>query len=62
VSETIKTVLEWQVEKISGLLGNEGEVPVERLRDEAAELQALFAEAARLERIGQADDPPVPAA
>jgi hypothetical protein len=61
VGETIKSVLEWQVGKISGLLDNEDDVPVERLRDEAAELQAMIAEAARLERIAQADDRPAPA-
>lgn len=61
MSENIKSVIEWQVEKISGLLGDAAHLPVDRLRDEVAELQAILAEAARLERIGAAGEWPVAA-
>ena len=52
MSDNIKSVIEWQVEKISGLLGDCAHLPVDRLREETAELQVILAEAARLERIG----------
>ena len=61
VSESIKSAIAWQVEKISDLLEDDAPLPVDRLRDEAAGLQAVLAEAARLERIGEADEEDAPA-
>ena len=48
----MKSVIAWQVEKISELLDGAERLPVDRLRDEAVALQVLLAEAAHQQRAG----------
>jgi hypothetical protein len=55
VTDNMKPVIEWQLEKLNGLLEEGSALPIEELRHEAAELQVVLAEAARLERINAAE-------
>ena len=43
-----------QADKVQGIVHKAEPLPLDRLRDETAALQALVAEAARIERLGEA--------
>ena len=58
VTEAMKPVIEWQLEKLNVLIDEGPALPIEELRHEAAELQVVLAEAARLERINAAEAEP----
>ena len=53
------TAIKTQAGKVHGM-AQARSLPLDSLRDETAALQALIAEAARLERLGMALSPPVP--
>ncbi|HEY7807703.1 MAG TPA: hypothetical protein VIC34_10945 [Croceibacterium sp.] len=56
MNDNIKSVVAWQVGKISHLLESDEQLPVAQLQQEAVELQVLLAEAAHQERVGAGDE------